>query len=133
MARLALLVVAGVLLVVLAAAALLIAVNLREVPLAPEREVVGGDRDQGARVMVKYGCGACHVVPGVRQAVGLVGPPLDDFAARAYVAGNLPNTPENLVNWIMAPQEIEPGTAMPDLGVTEDDARDIAAYLYSLR
>lgn len=78
-----------------------------------------------------YGCGSCHTIPGIRGADGLVGPPLTRFHERAYIAGQLPNTPENLVHWIRNPQEVEPGTAMPDLGVTEEDAREIAAYLLS--
>ncbi|MDP8960777.1 MAG: c-type cytochrome [Actinomycetota bacterium] len=77
-----------------------------------------------------YGCGSCHTIPGIRGADGLVGPPLTRFHERAYIAGQLPNTPENLVHWIMNPQEVEPGTAMPDLEVVEEDARAIAAYLH---
>ncbi|MDP8931851.1 MAG: c-type cytochrome [Actinomycetota bacterium] len=77
-----------------------------------------------------YGCGSCHTIPGIRGADGLVGPPLTDFHERAYIAGQLPNTPENLVRWIMHPQEVAPGTAMPDLDVVEEDARAIATYLH---
>lgn len=73
------------------------------------------------------------MIPGVTGAVGLVGPPLTAWAKRAYIAGNLANTPENLVRWIRQPQAVEPGTAMPDLGVEEGDARDMAAYLFSLQ
>lgn len=76
-----------------------------------------------------YGCGSCHTIPGIRGADGLVGPPLTRFHERAYIAGQLPNTPENLVHWIMNPQEVAPGTAMPDLEVVEEDARVIATYL----
>ena len=61
-----------------------------------------------------------------------VGPPLDRYGRRVYIAGRLPNTPENLTAWLRAPQRYEPGGAMPDLGVTDRDARDIAAYLYTL-
>lgn len=97
-------------------------------------DVPGGRPERGSRVMRStYGCGACHVVPGVTGAEGMVGPPLTSWARRVYVAGNLPNTPENLVLWIRHPQAVEPGTAMPDLGVNEEDARDIAAYLYTLK
>ncbi|MGW4967215.1 c-type cytochrome [Nonomuraea sp. NPDC004186] len=78
-----------------------------------------------------YGCASCHTVPGVRDAQGLVGPPLAS-SAPTYIAGVLVNTPSNLQRWIRYPQAVEPGTAMPDLGVTEQDARDIAAYLLSL-
>lgn len=98
-----------------------------------EYEVEGGDPEQGPRAVVKYGCGGCHQIAGIPTARGKVGPPLSSMGERAFIAGSLPNTPENLVLWIMEPQEVEPGTAMPDLRVTESDARSIAAYLYRLR
>ena len=79
-----------------------------------------------------YGCGTCHVIPGVRGARGHVGPPLTDFALRQYIAGAVPNEPAMLVRWIQNPQSIEPGTVMPPLGVNDADARHIAAYLYTL-
>lgn len=86
--------------------------------------------ERGKQLLWQYGCGACHRIEGVAGAQGNVGPPLDNIAKRVYLAGVLPNTRENLVRWIMAPQEIDPLTAMPDTGVTETQARDIAAYLY---
>jgi cytochrome c len=95
--------------------------------------VPGGDPDRGKVAIAAYGCGACHVIPGIRGANGLVGPPLTQFARRAYIAGEAPNTTRSLVQWISAPQSIEPGTAMPNLGISEARARDIAAYLYTLR
>jgi cytochrome c len=95
--------------------------------------VAGGDAARGREAITTYGCGACHVVPGVRAARGMVGPPLTAFAGRAYIAGEAPNTASALIRWIMNPQSIEPGTAMPALGVSEARARDIAAYLYTLR
>ena len=70
---------------------------------------------------------------GVTGAVGNVGPPLDGLALRGYIAGRLTNDAGNLITWIRNPQAIEPGNAMPDTGVTEQDGRDIAAYLYTLR
>ena len=91
-----------------------------------------GDPDRGARLISDYGCGSCHVVPGVKDADGLVGPPLTSFGRRSYIAGQLPNNADNLQRWIRDPQEVEPGTAMPDLGVSTVDARDIAAYLLTL-
>lgn len=94
--------------------------------------VAGGNPDRGSGAIQAYGCGSCHVIPGVRGAVGKVGPPLTDFARRSYVAGAVLNTPENLVLWIRSPQSVQPGTVMPNLGVNRDDARDIAAYLYTL-
>jgi cytochrome c len=90
----------------------------------------GGDPIAGERAIAKYGCGSCHVIPGVHRARGLVGPPLSDFARRSYIAGNLVNTPANLATWIRSPESVEPGTVMPTLGVSEQEARDISAYLY---
>jgi cytochrome c len=100
---------------------------------APSTLVTGGDPARGKTQIVAYGCGSCHVIPGVSGASGLVGPPLTQFAHRAFIAGEVPNNSEFLVRWISVPQSIEPGTAMPNLGVSEAQARDIAAYLYTLR
>lgn len=89
--------------------------------------------ERGKQLIIAYGCGSCHVIPGIRQASGSVGPPLTHFAKRAYIAGEVPNNPEFLVQWIAVPQSIEPGTVMPNLGVSYGKARDIAAYLYTLK
>jgi putative membrane protein len=99
----------------------------------PVQVVSGGNAKLGKSAIVAYGCGTCHVIPGIPQAQGLVGPPLTTFARRTYIAGEAPNTADRLVRWIQAPQSIEPGTAMPNLGVTEQQARNIAAYLYTLK
>jgi cytochrome c len=101
-------------------------------PSTPPAEVPEGDPARGARLIAELGCGSCHSVPGVRDADGLVGPPLDHFGRRAYIAGELTNNGANLQRWIRDPQSVEPGTAMPNLGVSEIDARDIAAYLLTL-
>lgn len=93
----------------------------------------GADVAQGKQLIRAYGCGGCHVVPGVSGARGMVGPPLTRFGLRVYIAGQVANTPRNLVRWITVPQSIEPGTAMPNLGVTENEATSMAAYLYTLR
>lgn len=93
----------------------------------------GGNAEAGIVDIRKYGCGGCHTISGVREATGLVGPPLDKFGYRAYIAGRLPNTPENLMHWIQKPQDVVPQNAMPNMNVTEEDSRDIAAYLYTLR
>ena len=95
-------------------------------------QVPGGDPRRGAVAIERFGCGSCHVIPGIRGADGTVGPPLTDFAHRGYIAGELPNNGDNLIRWIMDPRGVEPGTAMPDLGIGEADARDIAAYLFTL-
>ncbi len=93
----------------------------------------GGDWHRGAQVIDQFRCGACHIIPGIHDADGLVGPPLMKFGRRTYIGGELPNQPENLVRWIKSPQSVEPGTAMPTLGLSDQQARDAAAYLYTLR
>lgn len=95
--------------------------------------MVGGNPHRGPQLIRSYGCGTCHTVAGVTGANGLVGPPLSGIAQRAYIAGVLPNAPENLVRWIENPKAVDSLTAMPVLGVSSADARDIAAYLYTLR
>lgn len=97
------------------------------------REITGGEPARGARAITLYGCGSCHEIPGINGANGQVGPSLRHIAGRTYLAGQLQNTPENMIRWIRQPQSVESGTAMPDLHVNERDARDIAAYLYTLR
>ncbi|MGH9585315.1 MAG: c-type cytochrome [Acidobacteriaceae bacterium] len=93
----------------------------------------GGNAQIGKQLIVSKGCGACHVIPGIPGARGLVGPPLFFYGRRTIIAGELPNTPDNLVRWIKDPKQVEPGTAMPDLNVNDQQARDIAAYLYTLQ
>lgn len=100
-------------------------------PQTPPVMVPGGDVERGRVALRSYGCGACHEIPGVPQAVGLTGPPLTNWNYRTYIAGSLINTPSNLARWVMFPDSIEPGTAMPRLGVTPQAAADMAAYLYS--
>jgi len=104
----------------------------REEGVVAQQRVPGGSAARGERALVAYGCGSCHVIPGVAAASGRVGPPLTDFADRTFVAGKLRNEPTALTTWIQDPQIVSPGTAMPDLGVTNADARDMAAYLYTL-
>jgi cytochrome c1 len=99
----------------------------------PTVTVVGGNAERGKVALSTYGCGSCHAIPGIRTARGTVGPPLFFWSKRTYIAGEVPNTPDDLVRWIKVPQSIEPGTAMPNLGVSDASARDIAAYLYTLR
>jgi cytochrome c2 len=93
----------------------------------------GGDARSGRTEIRKYGCDTCHEISGVPGALGLIGPRLDGIGQRYYIAGELPNTPENLMLWIEHPRQVEPHTAMPEMGVSEQDSRDIAAYLYTLR
>ena len=93
--------------------------------------MTGGDPDRGEAMFIKYGCGSCHGLKHVRRATGAVGPPLDGIAVRAVLAGKLDNTPGNLQSWVRDPQQVSPGTAMPDLNVGGRDARDISAFLYT--
>ena len=112
-----------------AAAALLVGGCTR-----PEGTLVpGGDVARGKRLIESTGCGACHTIAGIRSAHGEVGPPLTGMARRSFIGGELANTPANMVRWIEDPQTVEPNTAMPNLGLGEQSARDIAAYLYTLR
>jgi cytochrome c2 len=101
---------------------------------AVEAEALTGGHVEAGRAAVKtYGCDVCHTIPGVADARGLVGPPLTQIANRIYIAGVLTNTPDNLIEWIQNPPGVDPRTAMPNLGVDDAAARNIAAYLYILR
>ncbi len=93
--------------------------------------LTGGDPTRGPGLARTYGCVGCHTIPGVHGARGLVGPPLQGLLERAYIAGVAPNTADNLTAWIMHPRRLSPRTAMPELGVSEKDARDLAAFLYT--
>lgn len=107
--------------------------GLQRLPTEPVWEVADGDPQAGRQAIARYGCGGCHVIPGLRHATGRVGPQLVDFQSQLYIAGVLPNTPDHLIDWIRNPQDVDPQTAMPNLGVTDQEARDIAAYLYGAR
>jgi cytochrome c len=95
-------------------------------------QVEGGDPQRGIEVIRAYGCDACHKIPGAGAYQATVGPPLDRWADRIYIAGKLVNNPENLKLWIMTPQAVKPKTAMPNLGVRPEEANHIAAYLFTL-
>jgi len=97
------------------------------------RIVRGASPAAGKTQIVRYGCGACHQIPGVKNANGLVGPPLLHFGKRGVISGYWANTPDNLTDWIQDPQHMLPGNDMPTLGIKRDDARNIAAYLESLQ
>lgn len=89
----------------------------------------GAQAGRGRSLIEYYGCGSCHQIGGIDTANGQVGPRLTDYQSSRYIAGNLPNTPANTARWIEHPQRYQPGTIMPDLGVTPSQAADIAAYL----
>jgi cytochrome c1 len=101
--------------------------------VTPAPVVSGGSAERGEVAIRKYGCGSCHTIAGIPGARGLVGPPLDDVGQRVYIAGVLPNVAENMVRWIANPPAVDAKTAMPNLGVSDRDARDMAEYLYRLR
>lgn len=90
------------------------------------------DLRRGQQALHQHACSACHSIPGVTGSPAFVGPPLDTLARRTLIAGTLPMSQENLALWLMHTQKVKPGTAMPELGVAPQDARDMAAYLLSL-
>jgi cytochrome c len=100
-------------------------------PTAPPG--VAGDPVRGTLALTQYACHACHQIPGITGSEVYIGPVLKGFAGRRIIARDLPNTPENLARWIRDPQKIDPHTAMPALGVGEEDARDMVAYLLTLK
>jgi len=92
-----------------------------------------GDPHRGKTALTSYGCVACHTIPGVRGSNSVSAPPLIGISQRSYLAGMLENTPDNLRLWIQHPRKVNPHTAMPEQGVTDQDASDMAAYLYTTR
>lgn len=93
--------------------------------------ISGGDPRVGRQLLDRYGCGACHEIKGVPHARSQVGPSLKEIRDASYIAGQLPNSADNLEKWIMHPRAVNPHTAMPELGVSRAEARDMAAYLYN--
>jgi cytochrome c2 len=117
---------------VLFVVSLSLACNSRETKVAAKMST-GGDPARGKVAIDKYGCTACHSIPGIDGPKGMVGPPLDHFASRSYIAGKFANNPETLTKWLQNPPGFDPNTTMPNMGVTESESRDIAAYLYTLK
>jgi cytochrome c len=101
-------------------------------PEAARFTAVPGDPDAGRVALARMGCGACHQIDGIGVARGRVGPALNDLQAQRFIAGRLPHTPENLVRFIMDPQGVSPGSAMPNLDVVDVEAWNMVAYLYTL-
>jgi cytochrome c len=100
--------------------------------VAQKPAALDGNPENGRLLLRQFACGSCHSIPGVANAGGKVGPPLEGIAKRVYLAGVLPNTPQNMAAFIRAPQAADPRSAMPDMGVTPAHARDMVAYLYTL-
>lgn len=88
--------------------------------------------ERGRSLLVQYRCGSCHTIPGVPASRGVVAAPLTGWSQRSYIAGRLPNKPDVLVRWIVEPQSLVPGTLMPDMGVSPEEAQAMASYLFSL-
>jgi cytochrome c2 len=107
--------------------ALVIACNRQEKPL------VTGDTNHGKQLINQYGCTACHIIPGIDGPKGMLGPSLEHVATRPIIATSIPNTPPNMTAYIQNPQLANPQNVMPNLGVKPDEARDIAAYLNTLK
>jgi cytochrome c1 len=113
------------------AAGVALALTLTACVQAPQSTL--GDPKTGAALIGQAQCGACHAIPGIAAADGMSGPPLKGFARRTMIAGMLANTPSDLVAWLRAPQTISPGNAMPNMNLSDGQAHDIAAYLYTLQ
>jgi cytochrome c1 len=103
-----------------------------ERPPEPVPSVAGAHPEAGRNALASHPCVNCHVIPGVPGSRGIVGPPLSAWAGRLYIGGRLANTPENLVRWIRAAPSFDPEVAMPEMGISDQDARDMAAYLFTL-
>ena len=100
---------------------------------AQEPASAAADAERGKRALEQYACVACHRIPGMVGPEARLGPTLHGIGSRVMLGGVLPNSPENMARWIRAPRQVSPLTAMPDLGVTERDARDMAAHLLTLK
>lgn len=109
------------------------ACDIRPVPPALPSGESPGNVTRGKNLLAQYQCGACHVIPDVPVARGIAGPPLSHFGRRSYIAGHIPNNAEMLAQWIINPRSMIPNTTMPSMGVSPEDARDMAAYLHTLR
>jgi len=92
-----------------------------------------GDAARAQQLITEYGCTSCHAIPGIKGPKGAVGPPLTAIGSRKFIAGKVQNTPENMIAWLQNPQALAPGNAMPNLDVKPEDARDITAYLFTLK
>jgi cytochrome c len=122
----------------LALVAVLLAIPACNVATRGEREdyaarITGGSPSRGKDAIMRRGCASCHTIPGVAGADANVGPPLTRIGGRVYLAGVQLNTPENMAKWLKNPPAVDPKTAMPNVGLTDDEVRDVSAYLYTLR
>jgi cytochrome c2 len=109
--------------------------SLPETAASGTKQVRNGDPALGQAIVAsgRYGCTACHTIPGIRSPQGIVGPPLEGIAQRAFIAGQLPNTPDVLVAFLQDPPALVPETGMPDVRLGLEGARHVAAFLYTLK
>ena len=121
----------AILLVAGAAYGIWSALGARERRIESAKSLTAGEPANGALLLRRFGCGGCHTISGVPGADGKVGPSLAGLRERVFIAGRIRNSADNLVNWIVHPQDIDAHAAMPPTGITESEARDVAAYLYA--
>jgi cytochrome c len=100
---------------------------------APASRVAGGDPERGRLLVQQYQCAACHFIPEVQGPNGDAGPSLQSMGRMSYIAGSIPNQPENMIRFLQNPPAVKPGTLMPALGISDDEARHMAAFMYSLK
>ncbi|MBK5259722.1 MAG: cytochrome c [Thermoanaerobaculia bacterium] len=110
-----------------------LACGKREAPAVAAAAGSAGDAARGRELMTSYGCTGCHMVPGIDGPRATLGPALDNSATKTAILGKFPNTPENMIRWLQNPPGMDPNTTMPNVGVTEQDARDVTAFLFTLR
>lgn len=113
------------------AGAMLLVCGCQDTTVEPQ-PLAGADAGRGRRVIERVGCGACHLIPGIAWPQGRVGPTLGGFAQQALIGGRFPNRPEVLAQWVRNAPGLDPQTGMPAIPMTEQEARDVAAYLYTL-
>jgi cytochrome c2 len=121
-------------LALLAVACLLAGCDLSETASYESKVVKNGDAARGRALIASgvHGCTTCHTIPGIRGVQGVVGPPLEGLARRSFIAGQLPNVPGVLIVFLEDPPTLVPNTGMPHVGLTPEEARHMAAYLYTL-
>lgn len=115
----------------MAASALLLVGGCQQATVEPQA-IAGAEAGRGRAIIARVGCGACHVIPGVSGPRGRVGPSLDGLANQALIAGRFPNEPETLARLVRDAPSLIPQSGMPAMPLTEQEARDVAAYLYTL-
>jgi cytochrome c2 len=92
-----------------------------------------GDANRGKEVIARFACQTCHIIPGVPGSGGMLGPSLEHYGSHATIAAKIQLTPENLARYIEDPLALDPQSRMPPLGLTQQEARDTAAYLLTLK